>query len=153
MEEIPVPKDIRTFQPKFIGPFTKRQTFAIIPAGIIAISVIGVFGSIVSKDILVFLIIIICAPILGCGFIDIYGMPLWVFAKDVLLKKLTHPAHRLYKTENVYEQFCVQNKITYAYFDDETGSRSRNHSRNSEREHKRRLNRFLKEHPELRPIN
>ena len=29
---MPVPKDIRNVKAKFIGPFTKRQTYAIVPA-------------------------------------------------------------------------------------------------------------------------
>lgn len=119
---MPVPKDVRTFKPKFIGPFSKREFLGV--AGAIAIAV--VFFAITSSFMADYTltqrgtIILIPASIpLACGFVDIQGMPIWVFVKELIIQKFLAPKHRLYATNNIYQEYAIRNKITMEYLDDE----------------------------------
>lgn len=149
---MPVPKDIRSIKAKFIGAFTKRQTFAVVPAGVIGAILFFTLGSQVSSETLVGIIGIVDTPILLCGFVDVYGMPIWVFVKDVAIGRFLAPKHRPYSTENIYAGYAKQNKITYEYFDGEEGGSSPKAMRRKNKENKKRLGQFLKENPELKPI-
>lgn len=150
---MPVPKDVRNFKPKFIGPLTKRQFLSLVPAGIIAALMLWLFSGLLPRDIVIFLIVIIDIPIVACGFIDVYGMPLQVFMKDYIYSKLFFPTNRVYKTKNVYEKYAKQNKITYAYFDGDTTTYTGKNLKLKEREYRKRLERYLRENPEMKPID
>lgn len=150
---MPVPKDIRTVKAKFIGPFTKRQTMAIAPAAIIAFVLFALLGAYVSSDILIGIIAVIDTPILLCGFVDVYGMPLWIYAKDVAIAKFLSPRHRPYETENTYASFSKQNRITYEYFDGDMEEYTAKERKKKAKQNQKRLKTFLKEHPEYQPLN
>lgn len=150
---MPVPKDIRTVKAKFIGPFSKRQTMAIVPAAAFAFLVFALLGEYASSNVAIGIITVIDTPILLCGFIDVYGMPLWVYAKDVAIGKFLAPKHRPYATENTYSDFAKQNCITYEYFDGDTEEYSSKELKKKEKLKKKRLKNFLDEHPELRPLS
>lgn len=149
---MPVPKDIRNFKPKFIGPLTKRQFFSLLPAGIIAAVMLWGFSGIIQRDIIILIVILLDIPIVACGFIDIHGMPLWIFMKDYIMARLFYPTNRIYKTKNVYDKYGKQNKITYAYFDGDTELYSGKMLKRKQKEYKRRLDRYLKDNPQMRPI-
>lgn len=149
---MPVPKDIRNVKAKFIGPFTRRQTYAIVPAGVIAVGIYALFNKYVSSESLIGLIAAIDTPIIACGFIDVYGMPLWVFAKDVAVTKFLAPKHRLYATENTYAAYVRQNCITYEYFDGDMEVYSGKKQKRKKKLNQKRLERFLADHPELKPV-
>lgn len=149
---MPVPKDIRSIKAKFIGPFTKRQTFAVVPAGVIGAILFFTLGSQVSSETLVGIIGIVDTPILLCGFVDVYGMPIWIFAKDVAVGKFLAPKHRLYSTENTYSGYAKQNKITYEYFDGEEGEYTAKAMRRKNKKNKKRLEQYFKENPDMRPM-
>lgn len=149
---MPVPKDIRAIKAKFIGPFSRRQTMAVIPAGMIAMAVFFTLGDYVSNDILTGVIVLLDTPIVACGFIDIYGMPLWIFAKDVFIGILLVPKKRPYCTENTYKEYAKQNCISYEYFDADTEEYTARQLKKKTKEKKKRLEAFYKEFPELWPI-
>lgn len=147
-----VPKDIRTFEPKFIGPFTKRQTKAIIPAGIIAALFVGVGKKFLPTDFVVALITVIDIPLLLCGFIDIQGMPLWVFVKEAVITKMIYPAVRPYKTGNSYRNKAKQNTITYAYFDGDVETYSGRKLKLKQKEYRKRLQKYYTVNPDMKPL-
>lgn len=149
---MPVPKDIRNVKAKFIGPFTRRQTYALVPAGLIAVGIYTLFNRYVSSESLVGLIAALDTPIIACGFIDVYGMPLWVFAKDVAITKCLDPKYRPYATENTYCAYAGQNCITYEYFDGDMEDYSGKKRKRKKKLNKKRLERFLSDNPELKPI-
>lgn len=149
---MPVPKDIRTVKAKFIGPFTKRQTMAIVPSAIIAVILFTLLGELVSSDVIIGAIVIFDTPVLLCGFVDVYGMPLWVYAKDVAIGKIFAPRNRPYETENTYAGFAKQNRITYEYFDGDLEEYTPKERKKKEKQNQKRLNQFLKEHPEYQPL-
>ena len=149
---MPVPKDIRNVKAKFIGPFTRRQTYAIVPSGLIAVGIYTLFNKYVSAESLIGLIAAIDTPIIACGFIDVYGMPLWVFAKDVAVTKCLAPKHRLYATENTYAAYARQSCITYEYFDGDMEVYFGKKQKRKKKLNQKRLERFLSDHPELKPV-
>lgn len=149
---MPVPKDVRKLEPKFIGPLTKRQAVAAVPAGVIAVVIYMALQDIVDPNSLIGLIGVIDMPILACGFLDMYGMPLYVYVKDVVFQKLFAPKYRPYATENVFRKYANQTKITYEFFDGDTTEYTGKQMKKKEKENKKRLERFLEENPELRPI-
>lgn len=149
---MPVPKDIRKFEPKFLGPFSKRQTFAVVPAGLIAGMLFFSLGNVISQEILIGLIGVIDIPILACGFLDMYGMPLYVYAKEVAINKILAPRYRPYATENTFAKYGEQTKITYEFFDGDTEEYTEKQMKKKRKENKKRLEQFLKDNPELQPI-
>lgn len=149
---MPVPADVRHIKAKFIGPFSKRQTLAIVPAALLGIFLFMLIRDIFPLDICAIIIGIIDIPILLCGFVDIYGMPFGVYAKEIVINKLLVPKQRPYVTRNIYESLAVQNKITYAYFDGDSEEYTEKQLQKKKKNDQKRLERFLLEHPEFEDI-
>ena len=156
---MPVPKDIREFKPKFIGPLTKPQFFSVVGAGLVAAVVLSLAGNIGSNEmkrsIVMTIITIIDAPILACGFITIRNLPILVYIRDVIIRNMLAPSLRPYHTENSYEKLGEQTLITYEYFDpdfgyttNKKGERVKVKSRSKAAAVK--LEDYYKEHPEMR---
>lgn len=92
---MPVPKDIRNVKAKFIGPFTKRQTYAIVPAVVVGLLLNTFLGKLgLPSDLKVVITIAAVSPIIACGFIDVCDMPLAVFLRDVAIVKFFAPKTR-----------------------------------------------------------
>ena len=153
MVSMPVPKDIRSFQPKFIGPFTKRQFMALLPASIIAAIAIGVGSKFIPGDFLYVILAAIDIPIVACGFIDIQGVPLKTFFKEAILTKATYPHTRFYKTENIYDIYAKQNTISYAYFDGDATEYKGRDLIKKQKEDQKRLMKFYELNPDLKPLD
>lgn len=149
---MPVPKDIRKFEPKFLGPFSKRQAMAVIPAGIIAAALYTGLQDFVNPDALMGLIATIDIPIVMCGFLDMYGMPLATYAKEVAINKLFAPRNRPYATKNTFAGYAEQTRITYDFFDGDLTEYTEKQKQKKQKENKKRLEQFLRDNPELRPI-
>lgn len=121
---MPVPKDVRSFKPKFIGPFSKREFLGVVGMVLIAVITFALTApftaamTITQRATIVLIPGVI--PIL-CVFIDVQGMPIWVFAKDLIVQKFIAPRHRLYKVRNLYQDYAVRNQITMEYLDDNPG--------------------------------
>ena len=149
---MPVPKDIRKFEPKFLGPLSKRQAFAVLPAAAIGGFLFMTFGNAMSQEALITLVGVIDIPILACGFLDMYGMPLYFYAKEVAINKILAPRYRPYATENTFAKYGEQTKITYEFFDGDTEEYTEKQMKKKQKENKKRLEQFLKDNPELQPI-
>lgn len=150
---MPVPKDIRNVKAKFIGPFTKRQTYTIIPAAAIGVFVnifLGKFG--IPSDLKVVLSIAIVSPIIACGFVDVCDMPLFIFLRDVALVKIFAPKYRPYATENTFDKLATQSKITYEYFDGDDTEYTEKELKKKQKVNKKRLEKYLKANPDMKPI-
>lgn len=101
MFAIDVPKDVRKYKSKFVGPFSFRQTIGLlIGAGC------GYVGYYIQKTLLgsdvdnAILTWIFAAPGLAWGFIEPYGMPLEKFLKTTFVSMFLSPADRKYKPVN-----------------------------------------------------
>lgn len=108
MIEIEMNKDVRTFEPKIMGPFTRRQLISLVIAaayaGPIAIAVPG------DPMMKVLLGCILAIPAILCGFIDILGMPLLQFITYCVIPSLINPKVRKFKSETSYEMYWQQLK-------------------------------------------
>ena len=102
MIELEVPKDIRRYEAKLFGPFTTRQLICFVIASVIAFGVYMLISSVIPTDVCFFLIIIIDAPVLLCGWFKPYGMPFEKFIKTAFATTVLSPSARKYVTENKY---------------------------------------------------
>lgn len=101
MIERPIPRDIQSYEPKLIGPFTTRQVICGIPGFGLAIGAYFLLrGAIGDAALLVSLLI--AAPFMLCGWYKPYGIPFDKYAKTVFVSMLLAPNKRKYKTENRY---------------------------------------------------
>lgn len=102
MIQVQVPKDIRKFQTKAIGPFTLRQVvcliLGIVPAVLVAILVpLGI-----EYKILIGMIFAI--PIWLCGFLKIDGATPEVYVIRLIYKYFLTSPKRKVKYENTYRE-------------------------------------------------
>ena len=111
MIEVEIPKDINGYKPKFIGPLTLRNTVSIIITAITAVPIGFLLGQVFVNEIALTIAMIIGAPILFCGFKDIYGMPAEKFILMYLKTQVFTPKDRKYKTYYFYKSFLpIQDK-------------------------------------------
>lgn len=101
MIEIEIPKDVRQYESKLVGPFTTRQTVCLVIGAGLAFAFYKLFPGLPS-DIRIFASGIIAAPVLLFGWLKIYGMKLEDFLRAALISSFISPKHRLYKTQNIY---------------------------------------------------
>jgi len=149
---MPIIKDVRKLEPKFIGPLTKRQVMVGVPAGIVAYTLWTAAGDVLSSDVLIGLIAILDLPILACA-LNVYDMPMPVFIRDIVIPNWLSSKKRIYRTENSYEAYTKQNRITYEYFEDadEIISAS-SRTKKQQKIYEKRLKAFLKENPDAKAI-
>ena len=153
---MPVPKDVREFKPKFIGPLTKAQFFGVLGAGLAAAIVLTLAGdtthSETKRSIVMTIITILDTPILICGFITVRNLPFPIYFRDVIVRNMLAPTKRLYRTENVYEQLGDQRLITYEYFDPDFGyvmnrKGEKVRAKNRKKLSAQKLKNYYEEHP------
>ena len=154
---MPVPKDIRDFKPKFIGPLTKPQFFGVAGAGIAASIIYALFGKILGRETLLAIMFVVATPFIACGFIQLKQLPLAIYFRDIWLRNFLAPSFRPYKTENSYQKLGEQTLITYEYFDPDFGYTTNKRgekvkAKNRSKLSAAKLEEYLKEHPEMRGI-
>lgn len=99
-------KDVRTFDPKILGPFTRRQLLSLVIAAAYAIPVaIAVPGDSMIK---VLIGCVLAIPAILCGFIDILGLPLLQFVTYCVIPSIVNPKVRKFKSENTYENYLQE---------------------------------------------
>ena len=110
MIEIEMNKDVRTFAPKIMGPFTRRQLISLV----IAAAYAGPIAILVPGDAMMKVLLgcVLAIPAILCGFIDILGMPLLQFVTYCVIPSLLNPKVRKFKTENTYEMCLRQAEAT-----------------------------------------
>lgn len=110
MIESKMPKDIRAYKTKLIGPFNGRQLVCI---AIMAVVDIMLYNFVVvplqlSTDLIIYGLIFVNFPIATFGWMEVSGMPLEVYLKEVILKIFLAPAkrkpiHIIYQAKDVHE--------------------------------------------------
>lgn len=152
---MPVSKDVRSFQPKFIGNFTSNQ-FKFICTGLIAGGALTLLLQFILPLYMAAIPgMIVGAPIVACGFVKIYDIPLDVFVKENLLTYMFSPEIRPNETENIYKELGTQHMITYEYFNTEEENRKRKKlsPKKLKKQDEIRLNKWIKANPEFKPID
>lgn len=95
MLEAQIPKDIRKYETKLVGPFTTRQIIFVIIACVLAY-ITYIFTKAPEGCVLV------AIPPVVFGYIKPYGMPLEKFIKTAFISNVLSPKNRLYKVNNIF---------------------------------------------------
>lgn len=126
--EVRVPKDIRKYKTKIIGPFTMRQLICLVCAG--AVDLLA-YGTILSelhldREITFYALILVDLPIL-LFMTEPDGMKFEVYLKEVVFKMFFYPRYRKIKNVIVPKKTETQKVRT-----------------------KKELKKLKKQHPELK---
>lgn len=109
MIEVEIPKDVRKFESKVVGPFSARQAVCLaIATPIILVSYFLL--DFLATDTRMFVSAILGIPILAFGWYKPYGIKLEDFLKTAFISAMLSPKNRLYKTNNVYGDKIVSNQ-------------------------------------------
>ncbi len=107
MIEIEIPKDVRDFEAKLIGPFTARQLFCAIGLALGCYGsykmAVNLFGEGASVNML--FPIVGAIPFAAVGWFKPYGMHFEKFARSVFVSMFLSPTKRLYKIDNTFDRF------------------------------------------------
>lgn len=99
MIEISIPKDIRKYETKVVGPFTVRQT-----VGLVIGLAFGGLGFAITKsmhlssDLRTFLTMLMCAPGVLIGWIKFYAIPFEKYIQIIIRNTFLIPKKIKYKT-------------------------------------------------------
>lgn len=104
MLEAPIPKDIRKYDAKLIGPFTLRQLLCFLMACLLSFLSYKFLFDILGKDATIFLCFILSTPFIVVGWYKPYGMPLEKFLRSALISTVLAPKNRKYKTNNYFRE-------------------------------------------------
>ena len=107
MIEIEMSRDIREFSPKVLGPFDKRQLVVLVIAVLVGVPLFMLLGPVPLQAKLI-IILIVCLPILLCGWVKMFGMPLEVFVMKFIIPTLFSPRKKVYMTDNAYERMFTE---------------------------------------------
>lgn len=101
-------KDIQSYKPKFIGPFTLRNLAGIGLSLAIGLPTFFFLNQYFIKTFSFFISALLATPICACGFCEIYGLPLEKFIYTVIKTFLFSPRQRKFKINNYYEQLFLE---------------------------------------------
>lgn len=103
MGDIEIPRDIRRYESKFIGPFTTRQAiFFAIAAGLVLL-IFNSFKDYLNNDLLFGICFFAATPAILFGFLKPYGMTLEKFLRTAFICNILAPKNRLYRSEIMYD--------------------------------------------------
>ena len=97
-----IPKDIKQYEPKLMGPFTTRQVFCLIPAMAIGIGLFFGLQNFLTVDVRLFVITFVAVPFFFLGWYKPYNLPFEKFIKSIFISTVLSPPHRKYKTSRLY---------------------------------------------------
>lgn len=135
MIETRVPKDVRKYEAKILGPFNKRQLICLglgITVGIIVFTFFTSAG--ISSENTIYIVIVCVLPIMAFA-VKIDDMPMEVFIKNVFMNYYTTPRVRI-QSEEIIKREKIQKPKT---------------KKEIKKDLKRRK-KLEKENPEFRPI-
>ena len=147
---MPVPKDVRSFKPKFMGPFTKREAIGVgcaVALVVITYAAIAPFSEGMTMTQQATIAMVPAAIPLAFGFIDVQDMPIWVYGWNMIVQNFLAPRHRVYKTANIFQEFAVRNKIRMEDLDDEVVTTAKERKR-KKKEYEAKLKEFVQTFPE-----
>ena len=102
MIQVEIPKDIRKYESKLVGPFTTRQTICFSIAAVIAVLLYFFIGQFVAGDVLFFIIFVGVSPALIFGWLKPYGMTCEHFLATAFVSLVISPKYRKYRTQNAF---------------------------------------------------
>ena len=103
MIEIYINKDVGSYQAKFIGPFTLRQTICLAVASPFCWMIYKYLSPALSPDIAGFFVVIPAGIAWVFGWLRPYGMPMEKFLHSIFVSMVLAPSVRKYETVNQHE--------------------------------------------------
>ena len=104
MIDIRVTKELGNYDPKFLGPFTLRQSICLAIAAPICYYIYQAATPIFSSDVAGFFCFIPGAIAALFGWVRPYGMRTEQFLRSIFITSVIAPSHRKYKSSNTHEQ-------------------------------------------------
>lgn len=98
--EIEMTKEIGNYEPKFIGPFTIRQTVCLSIAAPVCILIYITLSPILTGDVAGFFCIIPAAIAAAFGWLKPYGMKAEEFVRSIFINIVVAPSNRKYIITN-----------------------------------------------------
>lgn len=108
MIEVPMTNDIRKYKPKLIGPLTLRQLICTILG--LSYSVPIALSLNAGWDTKVLVLLILAAPVVACGWVNMDGLPLEVLAVRLIYFYFLAPPKRIYSFINAYRKGLPKKK-------------------------------------------
>lgn len=106
MIETKVPKDIRVYETKIIGPFSLRQAVCFLLLIFLDILIysfmINPFS--ISADYAVYLLCLVDIPVAAFGFVKVMGVPLEKYLASVIKSSFLSPAGRKLERKVIHEK-------------------------------------------------
>ena len=112
MFKVPMTRDIKDFSPKVISIFNKRQLICSAAAFSYGFPVI-MYARGLDLNARMTLATLLMLPVLACGWIRVYGMPLERFALLVLINHVLTPAKRKYVTVNTLDYLKKEKTVLF----------------------------------------
>lgn len=108
MIEMKIPKEIRRYESKLIGPFTGRQTACVIGmAGVVGV-VKFLLADIIPSDVQSLVAMLVCVPLMLFGWYKPYGMKFEEFAMLWYFTSFRSAPKRKYKSKSYYDELLNQ---------------------------------------------
>ena len=111
MLEIQMSKDIKTFEPTIVGPFTLRQIIWITIGTVLAMPAFFLMPGEITVRILI--ATLIAAPLIMCGWVKVQGMYLDRYLMIIFVYSLLESRKRVNDDANVFERSTRREKMRY----------------------------------------
>lgn len=136
MIETKVPKDIRVYETKLIGPFTARQFVCLVITGVFDVFAYSVvFKPLnLSSDFLIYAVLFVDLPLIAFGWVKPMGIPLERYLKMLIVTNFLSPRKR-----------TAKNKIAMINV-------AQVMSKKQLKIHNKKVKRVLKKNPKYKPI-
>lgn len=108
MIEREIVKDIKSYEPKFIGPFSLRQTVCVALGAASSFPVFFLLNRVFITEFSLLVASVVIAPFLVCGWYKPYDIPFEKFVYRYIKITLMTPSKRKYKTNNYYEKLYFE---------------------------------------------
>lgn len=104
MIEIEIPKDIKEYEPKFLGPFTLRQLIGVAGSALVMVVGYNVLKGVFDNGLKVIIPLLFAMIPFLIGYYKPYGLPFEKYFIVLLNTSIIPPKVRKYKTENLFEK-------------------------------------------------
>ena len=131
--EIKIPKEIRKYEAKAVGPFTLRQLICLLICVPVCVGLYILVKPYVGVDVAGFIVFPPAAVGWLFGWCKPYGMKFEKYMKTMFINSFLAPKKRVYKTENFYA--CVLKEI--AREDEEANLENASRNKTKKQKYKR----------------
>jgi hypothetical protein len=104
-------QDIKSFEPRILGPFTLRQIICVSLSCSYGIPLVLALPGDISVRILVALVLM--TPVVACGWLRVQGMPLEKFAVMIFKNMIKKPKRRYGEENELYNCLPAKKKVIY----------------------------------------